>query len=648
VSYSIVILSSRASNLVACVQSVLANEPDLPPERIVVVDDGARQEAEPLLPGVRWLAGLSPFVFARNANLGIQAADTDVILLNDDARLETPGGFTTLVGQVSRQERPGICSAAVRGMVGNPRQLAVAGPPTGPDGRPEFRIEPVTLAFVCVCIPRSVYANLGPLDERFCGYGFEDNDYCARALQAGLDLTIWDGCVVEHGSLPPTYRGRPDWRSLSNQSQALYVEKWRALAAEQAGRGERPFDLEYVAHNRLELTRETLRTLWRNTNWTLVRTLTLRDLGSEDGTAALLEAEAALMPVPTRVVRAATAATNGLAGLAHAARNGTQAGLIRVDAATMVAPGWLRQRPNPDDTRPELALPSFELDRLPYEPWASHADDYVQQGWQPVRPRYEPDAGLWRWRWPDLTPATASARPRFLGAMRIKDEARWLKEVLTRALDLCSEVYVLDDHSTDETPLICQSFGSRVRLFRSPFAGLNEARDKNYLLEKLIAARPDWVLWIDGDEVLEQQGAEMLRAAVADGAGDVAALRLRIAYLWDDRRQVRVDGLWGRFMRPSFFRLQGQPLDRLKFRSTDSGGNFHCGNIPLGLVGEVRPIEVRLKHYGYLSRRQRQAKYVWYNERDPNNEREDRYRHLAEIPGARHAPGPAVFVPWEE
>ena len=35
-SYSIVILSSRASNLVACVQSVLANEPDLPPERIVV------------------------------------------------------------------------------------------------------------------------------------------------------------------------------------------------------------------------------------------------------------------------------------------------------------------------------------------------------------------------------------------------------------------------------------------------------------------------------------------------------------------------------------------------------------------------------------------------------------------------------------
>jgi hypothetical protein len=319
-----------------------------------------------------------------------------------------------------------------------------------------------------------------------------------------------------------------------------------------------------------------------------------------------------------------------------------------VEADTMVAPGWLRQRLNPKDARRDLALPTFRLDRLPFEPWASHADAYVQRGWQAVPPRYEPDAGLWHWRWPELTPAAAPARPRFVGAMRIKNEARWLEEVLTRALDLCSEVYVLDDHSTDETPLICQSFGSRVRLFRSPFEGLDEARDKNYLLEKLLAARPDWVLWIDGDEVLERNGAAMLRAAVADGAGDVAAYRLRIAYLWDDHRQVRVDGLWGRFMRPSFFRLQGQPLDRLKFRSTDAGGNFHCGNIPMGLNGEIRRLEVRLKHYGYLSRRQRQAKYVWYNERDPHNEREDRYRHLAEIPGARHAPGPAVFVPWDE
>ena len=93
-----------------------------------------------------------------------------------------------------------------------------------------------------------------------------------------------------------------------------------------------------------------------------------------------------------------------------------------------------------------------------------------------------------------------------MGALRIKNEARWIGEVLERALALCSEVYVLDDHSTDETPAICQSFGERVRLMPSPFSGLDEARDKNFLLTRIVAARPDWVLWIDGDEVLERTG----------------------------------------------------------------------------------------------------------------------------------------------
>ncbi len=38
--------------------------------------------------------------------------------------------------------------------------------------------------------------------------------------------------------------------------------------------------------------------------------------------------------------------------------------------------------------------------------------------------------------------------------------------------------------------------------------GFDEARDKNYLLRELIGAAPDWVLWIDGDEVLERDGPD--------------------------------------------------------------------------------------------------------------------------------------------
>jgi GT2 family glycosyltransferase len=217
--FSVVILSARAENLVPCIQSILAHEPALPPSQIIVVDDGARAAAEPLLPPVTWIEGEKPFIFARNANLGIRAAGGDVILLNDDARLITPLGFTTLARQARSHAQTGICSAAIRGVVGNPRQLQAA--------HGGLRMEPHMLAFICIFIPAAVYAQVGPLDERFSGYGFEDNDYCTRVQTAGLQLTITDSCVVDHGGeLSSTFRTRPDIMTRFQQNRLLYQEKW--------------------------------------------------------------------------------------------------------------------------------------------------------------------------------------------------------------------------------------------------------------------------------------------------------------------------------------------------------------------------------------------------------------------------------------
>lgn len=296
------------------------------------------------------------------------------------------------------------------------------------------------------------------------------------------------------------------------------------------------------------------------------------------------------------------------------------------------------------------AIPVFLLDRIPFEPWTKYSDDYIQRGWQRPWPKYDPACTLWRWRWPGLRggiPDKPRGDPRFLCAMRIKNEAGNIHEVLSRALSLCQSALVFDDHSTDATQQICRSFGTRVVVFPSPFEGLDEARDKNHLLKKIIEANPEWVLWIDGDEVLERSGPEKLRQAAEQGAG-IACYSLQIAYLWDDQRHVRVDGIYGQFRRPSFFRLKGQPVKQLCFRASGFGGNFHCGNVPHGLVGESGSLNVRLKHYGYMTREQRLEKYNWYITHDPNNTLEDDYRHLAEIPGARHAPGPPKFAPWQE
>ena len=111
---------------------------------------------------------------------------------------------------------------------------------------------------------------------------------------------------------------------------------------------------------------------------------------------------------------------------------------------------------------------------------------------------------------------------------------------------------------------------------------------------------------------------------------------------------MRVDGLFGTFRRLSLFRFRGQSIDRLRFRATGHGGNFHCGNVPDGLVGEHRDLPVRLKHYGYLTKQQRIAKYNFYTQTDPGNQLEDNYRHLLGVRGARYAPGPVQLIRWVE
>src|SRR5450759_1875986 len=101
-SFSVILPSRTAGNLVPCVEAVRKHEPTA---EIVLVDDGlnwSEVDAGFLCCGIdrdfnfTIIDGLKPFIFSRNCNLGIQACGDDVILLNDDALLETPLGFSEM------------------------------------------------------------------------------------------------------------------------------------------------------------------------------------------------------------------------------------------------------------------------------------------------------------------------------------------------------------------------------------------------------------------------------------------------------------------------------------------------------------------------------------------------------------------------
>ena len=262
---SVIIPSRNIDNLRPCVAAVRKHEPEA---HIILVDDDDLAACNPgdvddIVDGIK------PFIFARACNQGIRAAgEDDVILLNDDALLESPGGFSIMQTAAQEHQEYGIIGA-VTNLTGQPLQyrasrrdtlMAVAdamipripAPTSLHDYGKQYAAmssdglrEVPHIAFVCVLIPRrtrqlladSMCVSLDPdrndyltdgfLDERYClDWGCEDADYCEQVRVCRAKIGVHDGCYVDHGSLRSTRRGDPRTPTDFRQNYKLLVDKW--------------------------------------------------------------------------------------------------------------------------------------------------------------------------------------------------------------------------------------------------------------------------------------------------------------------------------------------------------------------------------------------------------------------------------------
>jgi hypothetical protein len=140
---------------------------------------------------------------------------------------------------------------------------------------------------------------------------------------------------------------------------------------------------------------------------------------------------------------------------------------------------------------------------------------------------------------------------------------------------------------------------------------------------------PFWMLLIDGDEVLDKAAVPEIQHMLSTTKQH--AFRFRIPYLWNDRKTLRVDGVYGEFRdgiraRPSLFRLMNSGF---RFQRTPYGCNFHCSSIPQELLSHAHhTFQAPLWHLGYMEAADRIRKYEYYNLKDPNNASEDQYKHM--------------------
>ncbi len=165
------------------------------------------------------------------------------------------------------------------------------------------------------------------------------------------------------------------------------------------------------------------------------------------------------------------------------------------------------------------------------------------------------------------------------------------------SLSNCSELIVVDDHSTDETATIAASFKARV--LQHPFASF--AQQRNWALQNA-GVKNDWVLMLDADEVATPEFLAEVDKMIRQVPAEVVAAKVCRRTFFEGRLLRYADGfpVW-------IMRLV--KVGQAKFH--DSGH----GEIAVPEVaGKMGVVHTPMLHYpfshGLVSWMQRHVKYA--------------------------------------
>lgn len=217
-SWSVIVPSDSEASLSASVEALLKAHPGMDSKRIYVPSKmlKASSVSREILKNLSFVNDQSNFLYARRVNLAIRAsAPADVVIMGDDVELMTPSGFDLLAEEAPLR----LLAAAVRGRIGPWWQR---------EGQTHAEVPFVS--FTCLYIPRTVLDAVGPLEEGFPGYGYEDTDYCLRARRAGFSCGVAGNVLIEHSvkiksAFVTAYpQNLPD---LEAAARAAFAEKWR-------------------------------------------------------------------------------------------------------------------------------------------------------------------------------------------------------------------------------------------------------------------------------------------------------------------------------------------------------------------------------------------------------------------------------------
>lgn len=159
---------------------------------------------------------------------------------------------------------------------------------------------------------------------------------------------------------------------------------------------------------------------------------------------------------------------------------------------------------------------------------------------------------------------------KLVGVCRVKNGEIYLNDTLEAVSRMCDELVVFDDHSTDKTEEICKLY-SKVHYYKSTFDTFDEARDRNFILDKARELGAEWVYCFDSDEVPEESLIRDVQSLLNSDNPFHKAYIFKICHFWNSPKTIRLDGVWGGFYQCRLFKVEENQYVRSK-----SDDNLHC------------------------------------------------------------------------
>ncbi|WP_088228065.1 glycosyltransferase [Desulfosporosinus sp. FKB] len=181
-----------------------------------------------------------------------------------------------------------------------------------------------------------------------------------------------------------------------------------------------------------------------------------------------------------------------------------------------------------------------------------------------------------------------------------------LERFMNYVFPLVNHLVVYDDGSTDGSyEYLLQRTPYVIRGTKNDF--VNERSHKQLLLEEALKLDPDFILWLDADEVLTANAAEKLQELCKEcDENQIDAVNMHEINIWRSNSWQRLDSLYDQ----GWFCRLWRVVPGIRFNDTKPG--LHQPLFPSTIRTVKWTLGVQVLHYGFSSKQRLAYKYLIY------------------------------------